>query len=99
MFPQQVKERLLAEKAEQVAMAEQQRQLARKSPADLDLLELAGIFTDRNGAGGMDKDDFDDDEGIAKSKPLADLYPECTILFADIVGFVSFRTRKVYLGT
>ena len=85
----------MAEKAEQIAMAEQQKRMAKKSPADLDMLEMAGFFTDGNGAVGLDEDDFDDDDGIVKSKPLADLYPECTILFADIVGFVSFRTRKV----
>ena len=89
----------MAEKAQQVALAEQQQQMAKKFPADLDKLELAGFLTGGNGVTGLDEDDFDDDdEGIVKSRPLADLYPECTILFADIVGFVSFGD-KVYLDT
>ena len=37
----------------------------------------------------FDVQDYEDEDEIAKSKPLADLYPECTILFCDIVGFVS----------
>lgn len=55
--------------------------------------ELAG-FLNTNNYDAMDGgfEDGEDDD-VAKSKPLADLYPECTILFADIVGFVSDNLR------
>ena len=86
LFPQDVKDRLLEEKAEQVAAAEQRQQAGQRKGLDK---ELAALFSGQVGFGGEDYVDEEDDDAIDKSKPLCDEYPECTILFADIVGFVS----------
>lgn len=75
----------MEEKAEEVAAAEHRQQQGQWKGLDK---ELAGLFSSPAG-GTLDDDDDEDEDGVGKTKPLADLYPECTILFADIVGFVS----------
>merc|ERR1712226_910324 len=35
-----------------------------------------------------------DEEGPKRSKPIADLFPEATIIFADIVGFTAWSSTR-----
>jgi hypothetical protein len=44
----------------------------------------------------LDGEDFemDDDDIVLKTKPIADLFPETTILFADISGFTAWSSMR-----
>jgi len=41
-----------------------------------------------------DDDVMFDDEDIVTSKPIADLFPETTILFSDLVGFTAWSSMR-----
>lgn len=46
---------------------------------------------------GKDGNDHDEDymaSGVKRSKPIADLFPEATIIFADIVGFTAWSSTR-----
>jgi class 3 adenylate cyclase len=40
------------------------------------------------------QDDADDDDFMYKSKPIADLFPETTIMFGDISGFTAWSSTR-----
>lgn len=80
LFPTQVRDRLFAEKDETKAGA------APKSK--LKSMLVSGNFSEVNADGG------DDADFMYKSKPIADLFPETTILFADIVGFTAWSSVR-----
>jgi class 3 adenylate cyclase len=42
----------------------------------------------------MDSEEYDDDDFMYKTKPIADLFPETTILFADISGFTAWSSTR-----
>jgi hypothetical protein len=85
LFPTQVRDRLFAEKAEE----ETNRMKSQGTKTKLKSMMANGDFIDAN--------DVDDDDGVMyKSKPIADLFPETTIMFADIAG-KSFEMTVVSL--
>ena len=78
LFPTQVRDRLFAEKDE-----------ADKAPkSKLKSMLVSGNFLEVNADGG------DDADFMYKSKPIADLFPETTILFADIAGFTAWSSVR-----
>jgi len=68
-------------------MAEQQEKLDQnKSRTAGNKASLKSFFDDRELM-------VDDDE-IMTSKPIADLFPETTILFCDLVGFTAWSSMR-----
>lgn len=82
LFPSQVRDRLFAEKED-----EQESNDKTQAPRNLKSMLSSGEFLHPN----IGEDD--DDEIMYKSKPIADLFPETTILFAGeysmIDGFLA----------
>ena len=73
LFPQQVRDRLFANKSDDDA------NVGTKS-------KLTNMMNSGDFAAGPSSDDEVDDDIMYKTKPIADLFPETTILFADIAG-------------
>jgi len=73
LFPQQVRDRLFADKSDDDA------NVGTKS-------KLMNMMNSGDFAVGASSDDEVDDDIMYKTKPIADLFPETTILFADIAG-------------
>jgi class 3 adenylate cyclase len=81
LFPQNVRERLFADQKESELAA---KQIGGK------MLNLKS-FVD----GGMDADAGEaDDEMGYKGRPIADLFTESTVLFADIAGFTAWSSQR-----
>jgi class 3 adenylate cyclase len=91
LFPKNIRDRLFADK-----QMEDDKIAGQKKP----LLDLPGNKTrltnfltdarDRN----TEDDDADEDDFMYKTKPIADLFPETTILFADISGFTAWSSTR-----
>ncbi|GKY99162.1 hypothetical protein MPSEU_000871700 [Mayamaea pseudoterrestris] len=82
LFPQNVRERLFAEQKEAEILAKQNDgQRARNLKGYID--------------GGMNGvvEEADDEMGY-KGKPIADLFSESTVLFADIAGFTAWSSQR-----
>jgi class 3 adenylate cyclase len=79
LFPSNVRERLYAEQSEPSAKSQ-----LKKFVDD----SVALVAHDKS------SEDDDDDGFMYKSKPIADLFPETTVLFADIVGFTAWSARR-----
>jgi Adenylate and Guanylate cyclase catalytic domain len=83
LFPSQVRDRLFAAKDEKYNSqdyATPKRQLK--------TMIVNGEFQANVNA------DADDDDFMYKTKPIADLFPETTILFADIAGFTAWSSVR-----
>ncbi|CAB9529137.1 Receptor-type guanylate cyclase gcy [Seminavis robusta] len=92
LFPQNVKERLLEDKAQEVqaeaAKKKEEKKLQKKGfRADMD--HSMEDFLSRENLGGEDANDE-----ILKSKPIADVFEEATVLFADLVGFTAWSSSR-----
>lgn len=79
LFPTNVRDRLFQEAKENRQQTKQRKGTAPKS--SLSSMLKSGSLHETGGNG-----DDDDDDYMYKSKPIADLFPETTILFADIAG-------------
>jgi class 3 adenylate cyclase len=79
LFPKLVMDRLFAERDEKNARKDQKEQK-----------------TDFHSVMGSNMKELKDDrkDSDCKERPLADLYPETTILFADIVGFTAWSSVR-----
>jgi hypothetical protein len=80
LFPSNVRDRLLAE--EEAFEQRQEERGARTRLKD---------FLANDGPTGMDMEETDD--AMFKTKPIADLFPETSIMFADIAGTVMLLKR------
>lgn len=84
LFPKQVQQRIL-EDAEEQAKEKQQKTwafgLAPKSRMK-DFLSGGNEFSEHKS------------QGVTKSKPIADLFPSATIMFADLVGFTAWSSTR-----
>jgi class 3 adenylate cyclase len=92
LFPKNVRDRLFAEKA----MEEDAKHAGQKKP----LLDLPGnkarltSFLNNEADGMRNETDADEDDFMYKTKPIADLFPDTTILFADISGFTAWSSTR-----
>jgi class 3 adenylate cyclase len=89
LFPTQVRERLYAqekEEAEAKPAADEERDAPK---ARLKTVMVSGEYMED-----QIKQEECDDDFMYKSKPLADLYPETTIMFADIAGFTAWSSVR-----
>jgi class 3 adenylate cyclase len=93
LFPKNIRDRLFADRE----MEEENDIAGLKKP----LLVLPGnkarltSFLNSEADALNAEKDTDDDDFMYKSKPIADLFPETTIMFADISGFTAWSsTRK-----
>ena len=78
MFPSTVRERLYAD----VAKSKQQEVSSTKTDLSQFLMSTEKEANQTNG------------EDIFKTKPIADLFPETTIMFADIAGFTAWSSAR-----
>lgn len=83
LFPANVRERLLEEQMEREKKGETHHDQIKKL--------LSG---DEDASGSGDYDDGDDDGVAFDTKPIADLFTDTTILFADIVGFTAWSSVR-----
>jgi hypothetical protein len=83
LFPSNVRDRLFEERDEE------KRALARTQHSGRSKNALRG-FLDGEEA----ELDPDDDGDMYKTKPIADLFPNTTILFADIAGFTAWSSAR-----
>lgn len=97
LFPVNVRDRLF-EEAKQKAKTKKKN---KRNPAGIKS-QLKNMMAD----GGLDRKEAktDVDDLIYEGKPIADLFPETTILFADIAGFTAwssgtsrFHTDRLWL--
>jgi class 3 adenylate cyclase len=79
-FPLQVRERLFEEKARVKGMR-------RTVKSKLKRMMTTGNFN-------VVADEVEENDFMYKSKPIADLFPETTILFADIAGFTAWSSVR-----
>jgi class 3 adenylate cyclase len=92
LFPSQVRDRLYndAKKAKDKDKGTQGWVAAPKSTGG-----LKGFLTDQGdratSGGGVDEID---QELFFDTKPLADLFPECTVMFADLAGFTAWSSVR-----
>jgi hypothetical protein len=93
LFPKNVRDRLLEERE----MEEEEEKASGLKKGLLDRTSNKARLTSffNNDADELKlQDDADDDNFMYKSKPIADLYPETTILFGDISGFTAWSSTR-----
>lgn len=93
LFPENVRERLMKQAEE----AEQAKKANKKGGGGGDFANgkrrLKGYLDDDNNEHGDGQDGLNDED------PIADLFPHCTVLFADIAGFTgTYCTVLLWMG-
>lgn len=84
LFPSTVRDRLFAEASE----AEETKQ-KRQGFEATNKNRLKNFMNDEE-----DVDLDEDDDLMYKTKPIADLFPETTIMFADLAGFTAWSSTR-----
>jgi hypothetical protein len=88
LFPKIVRDRMIAEK--QLANA----QLTRKSTKASNSI-MAEMIQGAASVAGVDEEVSEFGDGLVhREKPIADLFPETTIMFADIAGFTAWSSVR-----
>jgi class 3 adenylate cyclase len=94
LFPRNVRDRLLEER--ELEEKEEKAAGLKKlllDPPSTNKTRLTSFFD--NDADELKlQDDADDDDFMYESKPIADLYPETTIMFGDISGFTAWSSTR-----
>eukprot|EP00977_Amphora_coffeiformis_P017039 scaffold5454_cov176-Amphora_coffeaeformis.AAC.9 len=81
LFPHNVAEKLQAQKAEEQRSQQRQRRNRRRRTRSRDGSE-------------DDSEEPNQSEELVDSKPLAELFPSATVLFADIAGFTAWSSSR-----
>jgi hypothetical protein len=89
LFPKNVQERIFKDVEEQVKKEEKEGRFDRRFRGNRTKDQLKNFLRDGKG----------EEAGIQgptslKSKPIADLFPEATIIFADLVGFTAWSSTR-----
>jgi class 3 adenylate cyclase len=92
LFPKNIRDRLFEERKleEENKIAGQKKTLHELSGNKVRLSNFLIEARDLN----AEDTDADDDDFMYKTKPIADLFPETTILFADISGFTAWSSTR-----
>jgi len=90
LFPKNVQERIFRDVEEEVRQEEKSKIPNRGFRGNRTKDQLK-TFLDDGGADGAQKHSG---PASLKSKPIADLFPEATIVFADIVGFTAWSSTR-----
>ena len=88
LFPKSVQERILKDVENEVKREEQQGKTKLLGNRTKD--DLRNFLTD----GSEDQQGQFEKHASLKSKPIADLFPEATIIFADLVGFTAWSSTR-----
>ena len=88
LFPKNVQDRIMKDVDEEVNR-EANKPLIMRGNRTKDQLQNFLKGKDAN-----EEDAEDVNAGIKRSKPIADLFPEATIIFADIVGFTAWSSTR-----
>jgi class 3 adenylate cyclase len=93
LFPKNIRDRLFAEKEEK---EKNEDKMASQKKTNYELpgnkARLSNFLSDARELNS--EEDADDDDFMYKTKPIADLFPETTILFADISGFTAWSSTR-----
>jgi hypothetical protein len=90
LFPAKV-----ADQLQRDAVEEEKRNAGREAAANgRGLRGRRGRMADRMMQDDVQNDDDDDTEVLLDSKPIADLFPSATVLFADIAGFTAWSSIR-----
>jgi class 3 adenylate cyclase len=90
LFPKNIRDRLFEERELVEETAGQKKPLLNRPGNKARLSKFLN-----NEANGLNSgEDADDDDFMYKTKPIADLFPETTILFADISGFTAWSSTR-----
>lgn len=95
MFPKNVKDRLLSDAHEQAE--KESREVNRRGIRNRrKQLGIQDVLNAQNDNSKIDKEEKNTGHGFTlyKTKPIADLFPETTIMFADLVGFTAWSSTR-----
>ena len=87
LFPKNVQERIFKDVEEEV---KQEEKATGRFRGNRTKDQLRNFLTD----GSDDKQEKFEKHSSLKSKPIADLFPEATIIFADLVGFTAWSSTR-----
>jgi class 3 adenylate cyclase len=85
LFPKNIRDRLFAEKEKEEDKMASDELHGNKARLSNFITEARDFNTE---------EDADDDDFMYKTKPIAELFPETTILFADISGFTAWSSTR-----
>ena len=89
LFPKNVQERIFKDVEDEVKQ-EEQAKAANRFRGNRTKDQLRNFLTDGTDA----KEEKFEKHSSLKSKPIADLFPEATIIFADLVGFTAWSSTR-----
>eukprot|EP00980_Cylindrotheca_fusiformis_P018093 scaffold5810_cov109-Cylindrotheca_fusiformis.AAC.3 len=92
LFPAQVRDRLLQQNMEQEEKERQHKESGAPKRKDIPLDDSSRFLQTNNDVNIDDEDAMTD--RLLQTKPIADLFPNATVLFADICGFTAWSSVR-----